>query len=205
MVDRSRRDFLRLSLALKAGLALGAGWPAAAAARGMRPTPSCGEGAGPTAPQTEGPYFKPESPLRASLVEPGTKGTPMTLAGRVLLTDCTPVARALVDFWHADDDGEYDLSGYRLRGHQLTDAEGRYTLETIVPGVYPGRTRHFHVKVQAPGGRVLTTQLYFPGEPANRRDRIFDPALVVALDGGDRRRARFDFVLAQTAAGRRGA
>ncbi len=41
--------------------------------------------------------------------------------------------------------------------------QGRYTLETIVPGEYPGRTQHIHVKVQAPNGPILTTQIYFPG------------------------------------------
>jgi protocatechuate 3,4-dioxygenase beta subunit len=65
-----------------------------------------------------------------------------------------------------------------------------------VPGLYPGRTRHIHVKVQAPTQRVLTTQLYFPGEPRNARDRIYDADLLMAMakpgPGGD---ARFDFVL----------
>ncbi len=74
---------------------------------------------------------------------------------------CVPVAGALLDFWHADADGEYDLDGFRLRGHQFTDGEGHFSLETVMPGLYPGRTRHIHVKVQAPGGPILTTQLYF--------------------------------------------
>ncbi len=47
---------------------------------------------------------------------------------------------------------------------QFADASGRFSLETIVPGAYGGRTRHIHVKVQAPDSPVLTTQLYFPGE-----------------------------------------
>jgi len=62
--------------------------------------------------------------------------------------------------------------------------------------VYPGRTRHIPVKVQAPGQPVLTTQLYFPGEAQNRRDGLFDPALVVTVrDGPDGKAAEFDFVL----------
>jgi len=83
--------------------------------------------------------------------------------------------------------------GYRLRGHQFTDASGAYRLETIVPGVYPGRTRHIHVKVQAPNQPVLTTQLYFPDEPGNADDGIFDPSLVVAMSS--ERDASFQFVL----------
>ena len=63
----------------------------------------------------------------------------------------------------------------------------------MLPGLYPGRTRHIHVKAQAPGQRVLTTQLYFPGEIMNARDGIFDQTLVVAM--ADSATARFDFVL----------
>jgi len=92
--------------------------------------------------------------------------------------------------------GVYDNDGYRLRGHQFTDAQGRYGFETIVPGLYPGRTRHFHLKVQAPGGRILTTQLYFPDEAGNARDRIFSPELLLALSEGETgATGRFDFVL----------
>ncbi len=78
----------------------------------------------------------------------------------------------------------------------VTDAEGRYRLETIMPGLYPGRTRHFHVKVQAPKQRVLTTQLYFPGEARNQRDGIFRPELLMAMsDSPTGKQARFNFVL----------
>ncbi|MDL1903090.1 hypothetical protein FBR02_20265, partial [Anaerolineae bacterium CFX9] len=118
----------------------------------LAPTPACGDDDDDdvTIAQTEGPFYTPNSPLRTSLLEEGLTGTPMLLTGYVLTTGCQPVANALVDFWHADDAGVYDNAGYRLRGHQFTDEAGRWTLETIVPGLYPGRTRHFHVKVQAP-------------------------------------------------------
>jgi protocatechuate 3,4-dioxygenase beta subunit len=123
-------------------------------------------------------------------------GTPILLEGLVLSTGCRPVAGALFDIWHCDAAGHYDNQGYRLRGHQFTDEQGRYRLETIVPGLYPGRTRHFHVKVQAPGARVLTTQLYFPDEAANAQDGIFRPELLLSVhDGGAGKTARFDFVV----------
>ena len=88
-------------------------------------------------------------------------------------------------------------TGFRLRGHQFTDDAGPYRLETVVPGLYPGRTRHIHVKVQAPDGPVLTTQLYFPGEPGNARDGIFQPELVLTdvRDTGGARQGSFTFVL----------
>jgi protocatechuate 3,4-dioxygenase beta subunit len=148
---------------LIAGVAL----PLRALAQACRVTPR----------QTEGPFFKPQSPETRTLVRPGS--ATLVVQGTVLGKDCKPVAGALLDFWHADEHGEYDNSGFRFRGHQFTDAEGRYRLETIVPAMYPGRTRHIHVKVQARGGPVLTTQLYFPNEPANARDGLFREALVV--------------------------
>jgi len=152
-----------------------------------------------TAAQTEGPFFKTNTPLRASLVEPGAKAPRLLVTGQVLSAQCRPVANALLDFWHADEDGEYDNRGFRYRGHQFTDAEGRYRLDTIVPAEYPGRARHIHVKVQAPGRRLLTTQLYFPGEPGNRRDGLYRQDLEMRMAARvDEKRAgegRFDFIV----------
>ena len=111
----------------------------------------------------------------------------------MVATDCKPIRRALLDFWQCDGDGDYDNEGYRLRGHQFTDSRGRFRLETVRPGLYTGRTRHIHVKVQRPRGQVLTTQLYFPGEPDNEGDGIFDEALLMDVSGA---RAAYDFVLA---------
>jgi len=150
---------------------------------------SCGK---PTARQTEGPFFKPQSPERNSLVD-GKAGS-LLLSGRVLGPDCKPVPHALLDFWHADEKGQYDNQGFHYRGHQFTDADGRYRLETIVPAEYPGRARHIHVKVQRPGGRILTTQLYFPNNPGNQYDDIFRPELVMQM--ATRGQGVFDFVVA---------
>jgi protocatechuate 3,4-dioxygenase beta subunit len=146
--------------------------------------------------QTEGPFFKPSSPERVELLEAGMAGQPIELAGFVLSRACKPLAGALLDFWQADDKGRYDNSGFRLRGHQFSDAEGRYRLRSIVPGAYAGRTRHIHVKVQPRGGRVLTTQLYFPGEPQNRADGLFRSELLMRTARNTGWLAgRFDFVL----------
>ncbi|HKA33046.1 MAG TPA: intradiol ring-cleavage dioxygenase [Candidatus Binatia bacterium] len=160
----------------------------------LEATPACGD-AGATPAQTPGPFFKPRSPERKSLREEGMEGTPIVIEGHVLSTHCRPVAGALVDFWQADAKGNYDNEGFRLRGHQYTDDSGRYRLETIVPGLYPSRTRHFHVRVQPPNRAVLTTQLYFPGEPGNKRDGIFNPKLVLDLRASGIKTGRFDFVV----------
>jgi protocatechuate 3,4-dioxygenase beta subunit len=164
----------------------------------LRETPAIADDDDPTPAQTEGPYFKPHSPLRRSIVPAGAAGTRLTLSGRVLTRAGKPIRRALLDFWQCDARGAYDNSGFRFRGHQFTDARGRFVLTTVVPGLYPGRTRHIHVKVQRPNGRILTTQLYFPGVARNQTDGIFDSELLVrgwrTVNG--RRAARFEFVLA---------
>ncbi len=150
----------------------------------------------PTPSVTEGPYFKSGSPERKSLLEPGVAGDRLNLTGRVLTRSGEPVAGALLDFWQADGNGRYDNIGYVLRGHQITDDQGRYWLETVVPGNYGGRTRHIHVKVQAPDGEVLTTQLYFPDEERNQIDSIFRPELLVSMNETEEgKEAWFDFVL----------
>ncbi|RSS32678.1 carbohydrate-binding protein [Streptomyces sp. WAC08241] len=198
----SRKTVLRAALA--AGMAAPAvlmGVPALARTlteSGEAPalTPACDDGDDPTPEQIEGPYFKPNSPLRTSLLEANTPGVRLTVGGYVFGLACRPISGVLLDFWQADTNGAYDNTGFRFRGHQFTGADGSFKLTTIVPGLYPGRTRHLHVKVQAPGRPVLTTQLYFPNEPRNNTDSIFDPRLLMTVrDAGGAREAAFDFVL----------
>lgn len=164
---------------------------------GMTPSDiDCTSLASLTPSQTEGPFYKSGSPERTSLLEEGMRGTRLMLTGYVLKQDCQPIPGAWLDFWQTDDQGEYDNQGYYLRGHQYTDENGRYQLETIIPGEYPGRTEHIHVKVQAPEGPILTTQLYFPGVAGNEADSIFSPQNLVDLqetDGGFL--ATFNFVI----------
>jgi protocatechuate 3,4-dioxygenase beta subunit len=194
MIDRPTRRAVLGAGALVAGsfFAIERG----AAEGPLPPTPACHDGDEATLPQIEGPYFKPSSPERVELYEEGMAGQPIELVGLVVSRACKPIAGALLDFWQADAKGQYDNSGFRLRGHQFTDAEGRYRLRSVVPGIYPGRTRHIHVKVQPSGGRVLTTQLYFPGEQQNRSDGLFRRALLMrTAKNAGWLAARFDFVL----------
>jgi len=142
-----------------------------------------------TQPQTEGPYYTPNTPERHSLLEEGMKGTRLILAGYVLDQNCQPLANAWLDFWQADANGEYDNSGYTLRGHQFTDEQGRYFLETIVPGLYFSRPiEHIHVKIQPEGGEAVTSQLYFPQQP-------IEGLTVMLEDRGDYLVGYFNFVV----------
>jgi protocatechuate 3,4-dioxygenase beta subunit len=189
--DQTRRRFL-----LVTGTLAAAGLSLDAHGQELAPTPACHDGDEPTIRQTEGPFFKPKSPQRGDLREPGSRADEIELSGFVLARTCRPLADALIDLWHADERGEYDNRGFRYRGHQRTDASGRYRFRTIRPAVYVGRTRHYHVKVQAAGSRLLTTQLYFPDEPQNQRDNLFRRELLMKIaSAGDGAAARFDFVL----------
>lgn len=130
----------------------------------MLPAPICNGTLTPS--QGEGPYYTPNTPERNSLLEEGIQGEILILIGYVLDANCQPVPNAWLDFWQADTNGDYDNVGYTLRGHQYTDAEGRYYLETVLPGLYQSRPiEHIHVKIQAPNGNLITSQLYFPNQP----------------------------------------
>lgn len=145
----------------------------------------------PTPGDIEGPFYKAGAPARANLAEAGSKAEKLVLTGSVRSADCRPLAGVALDFWHADASGAYDNRGYRYRGVVTTDAQGRYRLETNLPPPYMGRPRHIHVKAQRPGGKVLTTQLYFAGDSGREH-----PALVVKMERGEGGRlAIFDFVL----------
>ena len=194
-IDRpTRRDVLRVTTLAATGFGFGL-CPVIAQAE-LPLTPECVSSQAETARQTEGPFFKRRSPERSQLREPGMAGTLVDLSGFVLTRTCRPLPRTIVDLWHADEKGIYDNAGFRLRGHQFTDAEGRYLFRTIVPGDYSFRTAHFHMKVAARERPVLTTQLYFPDAPKNLRDPLFRPELLMRIARtGDLVRARFDFVL----------
>jgi protocatechuate 3,4-dioxygenase beta subunit len=148
---------------------------------------------------TEGPYYKAGSPEQADLYQDGLPGTKLVITGYVYDTNCQPVANAWLDFWQADANGNYDNNGYTLRGHQYTDANGRFQLTTVVPGLYPGRTEHIHFKVQAPDGQVITSQLFFPGVVQNDSDGIYNANLLLSIqETGDRWQGQYNFVVPAT-------
>jgi protocatechuate 3,4-dioxygenase beta subunit len=152
----------------------------------------------PTPPIDEGPYYKAGSPEKTVLFEEGVPGDRLTLTGRVYDVHGKPVAHGWVDFWQANGRGEYDNAGYTLRGHQYTDKNGKYILETVLPGSYPGRTPHIHVKVQAKDkGPVLTTQLFIPGLASNDTDFLYQEVMLIKMQdsSSEGKKATFDFVV----------
>ncbi|MGH9197969.1 MAG: dioxygenase [Acidimicrobiia bacterium] len=166
----------------------------------LLPTPACRDGDS-TESQIEGPFYKPNTPLRTVLREPDTVGIPLVIEGRVLSTDCRPIVGAVLDVWSCDGNGVYDNGGFKLRGHQFTNSQGAFRIETVKPKDYQQlfvhRTPHIHVKVQGRETSLLTTQLYFPGEPLNGQDSIFSETLLMKVEraGDGVLHASFDFVL----------
>lgn len=164
------------------------------------PLPVGPDGCTVTADNIEGPFYKKGAPSRAVLVGDKDPGERLTLTGTVRGADCKPLAKATLDIWHADSRGGYDNDGWGLRGQLTTDAQGRWSLRTIVPGRYLNgrryRPAHIHVKLRAARHRELTTQLYFEGDPYIEGDDFVVPSLIMPHKrDGSARRAGFDFVL----------
>ena len=188
---------------VEAGLSLGVALVAA---------PALGEAVAPLplTPENElGPFYKKGAPTSANLIVPGETGLPLVVSGKVLDPTGKPLPGAVVEVWHADGKGIYDLEGYRYRSRLAAAADGSYRFQTLMPGHYPERVaQHIHYRVSAPGRRVFVTQLYFATDPAFAGDPdhnfskdplVLDRRLVrpVTLEdsGGPRAAVTFDTVL----------
>lgn len=119
----------------------------------------------PTPPNTEGPFYKVGAPWKSDLKEAGDSGTILKVSGSLVDTKERPIAAGVVDVWHTNPSGQYDLDGYRYRGRIRTSQTGEYAFETFMPAGYSGRPRHIHYKISASGFEELTTQLYFEDDP----------------------------------------
>ncbi|MEI7444722.1 MAG: intradiol ring-cleavage dioxygenase [Burkholderiales bacterium] len=139
--------------------------PGAARSRpGTEPTPS----------QMEGPYYPVEPiPVRSRLRELDgrrAQGTGLLLSGQVW-SEGRPVPDARVEIWQCDARGIYRHPaqrgepdpGFAGYGAQVTDAEGRWAFDTLMPVPYEGRPPHIHLRVKRAGRMVLTSQLYLEG------------------------------------------
>jgi len=119
----------------------------------------------PTKPDALGPMYVAGAPER------DRTGQGFVVAGTVRSArGCGPLVGARLEWWSVNPRGEYDDAH---RAVQVVGADGRYRYETDPPVVYPGRPPHVHVRVTAPGHRVLVTQLYpNPGQGAIETDFV---------------------------------
>ncbi|MBV9440094.1 MAG: twin-arginine translocation pathway signal protein [Candidatus Eremiobacteraeota bacterium] len=156
--------------------------PGSAAARAADANTPCR----PTAEGEIGPFFVDDSAAafnRSSIVanldgSSPQAGVPLRLS--IVVRDarkrCAPVAGSQVDIWHCNALGMYSGEGVEsttgqtwLRGYQISDRSGMVRFSTIVPGWYPGRTTHIHLRVRSSYSAASstsdgsnTTQVFFP-------------------------------------------
>ena len=175
----------------------------------------------------EGPFYAPGAPeLDSDAILPmreNEAGTPLTFHGQVRSVAGAGLAGATVDIWHCDNEGYYaqfapGIPEWNLRGRLRTDGNGNFTVRTIQPAPYQiptdgatgaiiraanwhaWRPAHLHLKVSAPDHLLITTQLYFPGDPHNEDDiaaavkpeLMLDPQKAAEGNGID---VEYDFVL----------
>jgi protocatechuate 3,4-dioxygenase beta subunit len=118
---------------VEAGLTLGAA-VVAAPALAASPAPL------PLTPQNElGPFYKRGAPTRNSLIVPGEPGLPLVVTGKVLDPGGKALSGAVLEVWHTDARGIYDLAGYRYRASVVAGFDGSYRFLTVMPGHYPQR------------------------------------------------------------------
>ncbi len=120
----------------------------------------------PTPAEVLGPFFKKGAPDQRVLRAPGDAGVPLRVSGKVMNTRGDLLPEAVVDIWHADHYGHYDVQGYRYRTRLMIGQRGEYAVETVMPGHYPDRpAQHIHYMISAPGHKSLITQVYFATDP----------------------------------------
>ena len=119
----------------------------------------------------QGPFYTANPPviITTRLARANAQVIQLFVSGGVRTLDCSDVMPdALIDIWPAIHAGQYDNTGFNLRGPVRSNPQGFYLFETVLPGKYLNgasfRPRHIHFKITSPGFATLTTQLYFEGD-----------------------------------------
>jgi hydroxyquinol 1,2-dioxygenase len=140
----------------------------------------------------------PRLPTHGHDISVGYRGDPLYVHGRVVGPDRTRVSKALVDVWHADAEGLYDvqipswkIEEAKLRGVFETDDEGCFSFRSIMPTSYPipmdgpvgdimratnrhpMRPAHIHFMVNKPGFDPLVTHVFVEGAEYLDSDSVF--------------------------------
>lgn len=175
----------------------------------------------------EGPYYVPDAPeLDADATLPmreDESGTALLFQGQVTTVGGDPIPGAKVEIWQADALGFYSqyapgIPEWNLRGTVIADDQGGYRITTLQPAPYQiptdgscgkliaaagwhaWRPAHLHLKVSAPGHQLITTQLYFPGDPHNEDDiaSAVKPELMLDIapaESGEGNQTTYNFAL----------
>ena len=120
----------------------------------------------PTSAEVLGPFYRKGASNTPVLRAPGDAGFPLKVIGQVVNTKGQRIEGAKVELWHADHHGRYDTRGYKYRAALTPDAQGSYSVDTVMPGHYADRpAQHIHYLISAPGHKTLITQAYFATDP----------------------------------------
>lgn len=143
-----------------------------------------------TPSQAEGPYYPVNKSADVDndlVVLAGASGTPaggiLNLTGTIYDATGMPLSGLLIEIWQTDHNGIYDHPGdpstdgrdrnFQFYGEAITAVDGSFTFRTIFPGKYEPRPVHIHYKVKADGQTLLTSQMYFEGDPDLEADGLF--------------------------------
>jgi len=165
---------------------------------------------GGTESNAEGPFYVPGAPRLEQpyvLAKRASDGETLIFSGTVSSSEGAPLAGAVLDVWQANGAGEYSfihpgVPEFNLRGQLVSDANGRFQFETVVPSPYEipvagatgellaalgrptFRPGHIHFKITHEDAHPLTTQIYFEGDPWIDCDVVgaVKPPLVVRLN-----------------------
>jgi protocatechuate 3,4-dioxygenase beta subunit len=125
-------------------------------------------GCKPTRPDSLGPFYKPNAPVRSSV------GKGYLLSGVVKSAeDCSLIPEARIEFWLTGPDGNYNDD---YRATVFSDTSGKYNFESNLPKDYAFRPPHIHVRISAAGYKTLVTQHYpAKGKSQGRFDLVLKP------------------------------
>ncbi len=152
-----------------------------------------------------GPFFKANAPFRENIMPANSTATPLIIEGKVYSSCNSVLADAIVEIWNADENGDYDNTGFMYRGRYKTGADGSYTFTSIIPGKYLNgalyRPSHIHFKIFAPGHKNLVSQIYFkddtsiPTDPWASSPKAKERILLVMQEPGGANMVNFDIHL----------
>jgi len=144
-----------------------------------------------TPSQVTGPFYKNTFDQKNSDLTYNNgraSGEIIKITGRIMDVNCNPLANCKISVWQANVYGKYNHPGDSsdrpmdpfFNGYSKfnNDENGQYTFLTIKPGSYQAmgtwvRPPHIHIKIDTPIGKSLVTQLYFSGNPLNKKDFLY--------------------------------
>ena len=127
------------------------------------------------------------APSTGRLTPVGEPGPALSVSGVVVDPEGKPVAGASLYAFQTDAEGYYgvkpvsDNQNPRLKILLRTDAQGRWSFETIRPGSYPNSRApgHIHFEVSARGFATKVFEIVFAGDPFVTAQMKTNPAFSV--------------------------